>query len=306
MISRAYEYIDTGQIDKFLSPHPRADPPGWGAGRPRGVGLSAHDLCITRGGSVAMKRSRVWKLMAGLTVLAVVGAGCGDDDDADTSSDDTADEEASGEFEDYCTVARELDEQEDFPSIEQLEELRDTAPDEISEEIETVVDAFAAAGDDFFAAFEEPGVEEAFGVIEPFEVENCGIEHDADEEEEQDPSVTELDPAAARVDVAATDYAFGFTPPAAGRTSFVMANQGQERHVMLLFLAPEGATTQEVLESEGDLAVAQYESDSAAAGEEAVLTADIVPGEWSMICYIPDAEGTPHFDLGMQETFTVG
>jgi uncharacterized cupredoxin-like copper-binding protein len=86
-----------------------------------------------------------------------------------------------------------------------------------------------------------------------------------------------------------------------------MANEGVERHVMLLFRKAPGASTEDVLESEGDEGVEEeWESESAAAGEEAVLTADLVAGDYGMICYIPDPEGKPHFMLGMIEEFTIG
>ena len=221
---------------------------------------------------------------------------------------DDAAGEIDPEFADYCATAVELDEQEAFPSAEQLEKLRANAPEEIADEVGVVVDAFLAAGDDPFAAFEAPGVDEAFEVIDPFEGEHCGIEQDDEEDgEDQDPSVTQLDPAATRIDVTATDYAFELSAaPTAGRTSFVMTNKGAQRHVMLLFRKSPGATTEEVLESEGDEGTEQeWESDTAAADEEAVLTADLVPGDYGLICYISSAGGKPHFMLGMTEEFTV-
>ena len=253
--------------------------------------------------------SKRWTVAVSAAVaLGLIAAGCGDDDDAAEATTTPAAEEGAidPEFASYCEIAIELDEQEDFPTPEQLETIRERAPEEIKDEANVVVDAFLAAGDDPFAAFEDPAVEEAFGPIEAFEAEHCGIEQE--DEEEQDPSVTVLDPEAARVDVTATDYAFALDPaaPAAGRTSFVMTNEGAERHVMYLFRLSEGSTIDEALASEGDEGVEEdFESDFAANGEEAVLTADLVSGEYGLICYVPDAEGTPHYELGMQEAFTV-
>lgn len=231
--------------------------------------------------------------------------------DAEGDGGDGVDEAAvNPEFADYCAIAAVIDSQDNFPSSEQMEELRSLAPAEIADEVALVVDAFVAAGDDPFAAFETPGVEDAFTPIEAFETRECGIGGDdgnEDEESDQDPSVTELDPAAARIDVTATDHAFEFgSTPAAGPTSFVMKNEGQERHVMLLFRLSEGFTVDEVLESDGDDGFEEeFESDTAAAGEESVLTVDLVAGEYGMICYIPDADGKPHFMLGMQKSFTI-
>ena len=258
-----------------------------------------------------MVRNRRWTIAVSAAVaLGLIAAGCGDDDDADDTT--TTEAEAAGddidpEFADYCALAIELDEQPNFASSEQLEEIRDLAPDEIADEINLVVDKFLAAGDDPGAVFDDPEVGAAFEPIEAFEAEHCGIEQD-DETDDQDPSVTVLDPEAARVDVTATDYAFAFDPesPSAGKTSFVMVNEGAERHLMLLYQVEEGSTFDEVLEAQGDEGVAQeFESATAANGEEAVLTVDLVAGEYGMICYLPNAEGKPHVALGMSKAFTV-
>ena len=246
--------------------------------------------------------TRTARALVAVTALAMVATACGDDDDdAASGGEDT---------EAFCDIARELNDQEDFPSLEQLEEYGRTAPEEIREATDLVVREFTKATEagDVFAAFEAPGMDEAFeDVIEPYETEECGIEREDEEEEpDQDASVTSLDPAATRVDVGATEYAFAFTPPTAGRTSFVMTNQGAERHVMYLFRLSEGKTVEDVAASQGEEGFEEdWESDTAAAGEEAVLTADLVAGDYGMICYIPDPEGTEHYELGMEETFTI-
>jgi len=251
---------------------------------------------------------KVWR-RAGATALAmamVVAAGCGDD------------EESSGDVEAYCDIARELDQQEDFPSEEQLGEIRDTAPEEIKTEIDTVVAALLEgieAGDPA-AAFGDPEVEESFGPIEEFEAAECGIGGDEDEEEEegaeQDPAATEVDPAATRVDVTATEYAFDFEATAAGPTSFVMTNEGEESHLMAISRLAEGATLEQALAAEDpeaagllDESFTDLESDVANPGEEVVLTGDLEAGTYAMICYLPNEEGEPHLMLGMAKEFTV-
>ena len=55
-----------------------------------------------------------------------------------------------------------------------------------------------------------------------------------------------------------------------------------------------------------EFVVAEYESDVASSGEEAVLTVDLTAGSWAMICYLPTADGTPHYEEGMAVPFTVG
>ncbi len=224
-----------------------------------------------------------WKALVGVSALALMAGACGDDEDeASTATtaeevDDAAEEEESTESEEagegadseYCQLSAELEEQESFPTNEQLEEIDAVAPEEISEEISLVVDAFLAANEagDPGAAFADPAVEEAFGPIEAYDVDVCGFEDDGDDEEgsEQDPSVTEVDPDAAQVAVTATEYAFDFDAPSAGPTSFTMTNDGEETHVMLVAKLAEGATLEDALASEGDdeFVEEEFESDIA-------------------------------------------
>jgi uncharacterized cupredoxin-like copper-binding protein len=119
--------------------------------------------------------------------------------------------------------------------------------------------------------------------------------------------VTELDPDATRVDVAATDFAFhADLPTTAGRYSFVMANEGEAPHIMILIQLAEGATLAEVAASEGEEGVAaSFESELATPGAEAVLTTDLTPGTWILVCPLPGPAGQTHADLGMVHEFTV-
>lgn len=233
---------------------------------------------------------------------------CGLEEDGDGEDEEVS---IAPEHAEYCGISKTLDEQESFPTVEQLEAIKAAAPEEIAEAVTTVADAFIAATEagDIGAAFEDPEVEAAFEVIEPFDEEKCGISSGEDDEEEQDPASKELDPEAARVDVTATEFAFDFAASyPAGRTSFVMTNAGEQRHVLDLFLIEEGKTLDDVKESEGEEGIVdgtELSSDTAAAGEEAVLTVDLVPGEYGYICYLPTPEGESHIDLGMIGSFTV-
>jgi hypothetical protein len=138
---------------------------------------------LTKGGLVAA--------LFGVTMLL---AACGDDDDdavtattteasdatTTTAADDTtttAVDEVNAEFAEYCGLAREVDEQPNFPTAEQLEELRDLAPDEIAEEAQIVVAGFLEAieGGDFTTAFDDPEVGANLEAINAFDAEECGI-----------------------------------------------------------------------------------------------------------------------------------
>ena len=253
-----------------------------------------------------------WRMVAAGFMAVTLLASCGGDDDDETTTDTVAEEQeqaAGGDAEAYCEAARRLDEQESFPTAEQLDELAATAPEEIADDVAFVAERLKEGieSGDPAAAFGDPEVEERLMPIEDFEAQECGLGGGEEDEVEQDPSVTELDPEAARSDVVATEYAFEFAPPAAGRTSLVMDNQGEESHVMLVARLAEGATLDQALEADdpGEFVEEEYESDIAAPGEEAVVTADLTAGEWAMVCYLPTVEGEPHFALGMAETFTV-
>jgi len=104
---------------------------------------------LSRGGRLA--------LVAGAMSMASLGlVACGDDGGGDVTA--------------YCDLSAELDTQESFPTDEQLDEIASLAPDEISEEADTVVETFKAEGE---AGFEDPAVQEAFVSIEEYEAENC-------------------------------------------------------------------------------------------------------------------------------------
>ncbi len=258
-----------------------------------------------------MLRSRMFRRWtAAVAVLALVAAGCGDDDDESTGDDAGQEAAAGGDVEAYCAIAAELDSQEEFPSAEQLAALAEAAPEAIKADVEFVVERFTAAieAGDPASAFADPEVEEHFEPIEEFETTECGLGDDEDEGAEQDPSVTELDPSATQVAVSATEYDFTFSAPGAGRTSFVMTNDGEEAHLMDLAKLVEGATLEEALQADdaSELIAEEYESDIAAAGEEAVLTVELTEGDWALVCYLPAPDGEPHLLKGMAVPFTVG
>jgi len=116
-----------------------------------------------------MRRFDVRKATVALAALALAGSGalvaCGDDDDD------------GGDLAAYCELSAELDEQETFPSDEQLDEIADLAPAEIADEADLAAERLQEDGEE---AFDDPEVEEAFISIEEFEGENCDGEQDSD------------------------------------------------------------------------------------------------------------------------------
>lgn len=124
-------------------------------------------------------RSRRVKALAAACALGLLATACGDDDDTEAATgDETATtlaegEPAAGQLDEYCAATAELDSQDEPPTAEQMEEIKDLAPEEIASEVELVADAFIAADGDMGAVFADPAVEENLGTIEDWEAENC-------------------------------------------------------------------------------------------------------------------------------------
>ena len=266
-----------------------------------------------------MRFRSLTRVAAPLLALSLVAYGCGDDDDGDDedAAATTTTEGAAGENAELCALAEDLFEQEDFPSAAQIEQYVELAPPELEEATSIAGPPVIAADGEtvaFFNAIAEDDVEEAVAEIDEWERENCGIDHEPPYPAE----VNEIDPDATRVDVAAAgsdgNYTFDFDEPIpAGRVSFVLTNPTDEAHFMFLTRILEGHTLQEALEFEGDPQEAgitedgKYDSGLAAPGgeDEEVLTDDLVPGSWAMLCFVSSADGTPHALNGMATPFTV-
>ncbi|CAN5209920.1 hypothetical protein BH18ACT4_BH18ACT4_04790 [soil metagenome] len=122
-----------------------------------------------------MRPRTTGRIAAGVAVLALVAAGCGDDDETSSGSTDTSTAEASSD--EYCDLSRELDEQENLPTAEQLEALQDAAPDEIADGVDLIIPILleAVGEGEPTAALEDPALDESQMAIEAFEAEECGI-----------------------------------------------------------------------------------------------------------------------------------
>jgi uncharacterized cupredoxin-like copper-binding protein len=259
-------------------------------------------------------------LLGGVAVALL--AACGDDDDSTapttvvkapaTTAAGTAAGSGPGTTQpvpnDVCALAKQIDEQEDLPTAAQLQKYKELAPDEIKGDVNKAADALLAAGDDTIAKFNALGnddVEAAIVKIDAFETKNCGIEH---EEDELPPGTTkEKEDGAQQVTVTGREYSFDMpTDVKAGRTTFTLDNKGQEAHVLVIFKLGEGVTLDQAMQSNsGEGVEGQWGSDIAARGETEELTFDLTPGNYGAICFVPDAQGQPHFMLGMQKEFTV-
>lgn len=258
-------------------------------------------------------RTRRIALVLAVCGFVLVGAACSSDDEAGSTTTSSAsttapsapeDGSAAGadpQFAELCELATEVNEQDGPPTAAQLEQYATLAPEDLRPAVERLAAAFTSAGDDLGAVFGNADNAAALDQITEFEATTCGLGT------VQDPGVSEVDPDATRVDVVATDHHFEADfPTAAGRYSFVVTNDGAEPHMAILARLEDGVSVEDALASDGEEGVAEsFESEVVPPGAEAVVTADLGPGNWVLLCPIPDAEGTPHVALGMVHDFTV-
>lgn len=117
------------------------------------------------------------------------------------------------------------------------------------------------------------------------------------------------------VAIAAADYSFDAPDTLeAGWTRLTMSNQGQELHHAQLVrleegktMADLGAAVQAMEEGGGIPEWVGFEGGPSLAvpGGRTSAVANLQPGNYVLLCLMPDAEGTPHLALGMAKPITV-
>ena len=118
-------------------------------------------------------------------------------------------------------------------------------------------------------------------------------------------------PGAASIDVEIGDRSFSLDERTVSGPDVVLrgTNISDEDHEMLVLRLASGYTTADLLRASGpDLPreVTFIGAATVTAGDEGDLVlVDLDPGEYTLVCLFPDAEGIPHLAQGMEETFTV-
>ena len=271
-------------------------------------------------GSAPGRRAPSARLAAFGTCTALLLTACGNDDtgavDAarsttpPTTAQDGGDAPGTSDDE-YCALAQEVFDQRDFPSATQLTRYQSLAPEAIQDAVTVAAPPLIEADSrpvEFWIAFGDDAVEEAIFAIDEFEAETCGVDHD----DNPDPVLDEQPEEGAHVvRVAARDYAFEIEGDVgAGRTSFVLANDGATAHFLVLQRILQG-TLEEALAFEGDpeaeglVEVLGFSGVAAPGGDLEVVTADLETGDYALVCFVPDASFTPHAQLGMTLPFSV-
>jgi hypothetical protein len=247
-------------------------------------------------------------------VLALLLGGCADDGDGGSASatrnpTSAAATAVGSTAPELCELVAELSELEGFPSIDQLERYQQLAPEPIAAAANQVTEPLIAVNGDpvaSYIALADDDVEAAEAELLAFEAETCETAH-SDTTPLPAGATREIEQDATRVDVNATDYAFHLGDVAAGRTSFVLTNDGAEAHVLEILELADGVTLDQALEADGDSGtlVGYWQTNLAAPGDDETVTFDVEPGNYALVCFIPTADGTPHLMHGMQHEFTV-
>ena len=131
-------------------------------------------------------------------------------------------------------------------------------------------------------------------------------------QEEQNPAITaetETE-AAASIEVQAAEYEFSgipeTLPPA--ETTFAFENVGEEPHELSVALVTSDLSLDDLLklpEEEVDQNIEDAGHVSAKPGGSREMVIDLEPGRYAYVCFVPDADGTPHAFLGMAGEFEV-
>ncbi|MDT0276961.1 hypothetical protein [Blastococcus goldschmidtiae] len=183
------------------------------------------------------------------------------------------------------------------PSLEEAEE---TAPEEVSEDVDTLVSQIRQVletGDDSMLISEEFLTADA--AVDEYMIDNCGYE---------------------QIEATGVDYEYEGLPDTvpAGTVAVTFNNEGEEVHEIGLVRINEGVT-QSIEEL---LALPEEEAMSMATfvgvafadpGQSDTTFMEMEPGRYAAVCFVPEGtthidmpgEGAPHFTLGMVGEFTV-
>jgi len=108
------------------------------------------------------------------------------------------------------------------------------------------------------------------------------------------------------------DYGFQFSQPlAAGRQTIRVKNAAEQAHEVVILKLQPGKKPSDVLawmeKMEGPPPGALIGGTTPMArGEENIITLDLAPGDYGLICFAPDAkDGKPHIAHGMVSQFTI-
>ena len=111
----------------------------------------------------------------------------------------------------------------------------------------------------------------------------------------------------ADITVSGGDYSFDVPETVeAGETVIEFKNDGAEAHEMALVKLNEGASLEDVLAAQGPPPAAFIGGvQGIEPGARALASVNLDAGNYGLLCFFANAEGAPHFTLGMMTTFKV-
>lgn len=143
-----------------------------------------------------------------------------------------------------------------------------------------------------------------------------------DEPEQPEAIATAADDGENVLTITERDYEFEVSgQPVAGTLTVDVTNEGEEWHEIVMAKLQDGKTLDDVrtaLEEAGEDEdpFAEFADDSGTVIDDLggsqfpgtsyrITGSSIVAGEYALICFVPNAEGKPHFSLGMVSEFTI-
>lgn len=269
------------------------------------------------------------RILAVVAGIALVGAGCGDDDGDDNgasvttgratttqraATSTTAGDRPAGDTAEFCDALIEVDaafaaggpEGPDPAQVQPaMQNAQQTAPDEISEEVDRIIQlvgqAFASPdaepSDEVFAEIDQLDTE-----IDDYALENCEFEE---------------------LEITGIDYAYTGVPSTldAGQYALTFTNDSEsgEAHEAIVLRRNAGVTEsfEDILAADDpEEALTKVTIAGAAFADEQGGTdttfVDLEEGEYAVVCFIPvgstggeEGEGPPHLTRGMIAQFEV-
>ena len=139
----------------------------------------------------------------------------------------------------------------------------------------------------------------------------CGDDDDEDSAATEAATTTEASTDATTVDVTGTEYSFELSAtPTADTQEVTYTNDGEEAHDLIFVKLAEGATLDEAFEAQGRKGTTEEEIGTTFAqpgqsGKPIEVKKPLDAGTYAMVCTLQTADGEFHYDLGMQEEFTI-
>ncbi len=99
-------------------------------------------------------------------------------------------------------------------------------------------------------------------------------------------------------------------PPALGETTFTLRNEGKEKHELIVFKLKTDRSAKKVLglpQKEGRKLMEEVGGTFAKPGARGhkPIRAELTPGVYALVCFVPTPDGIPHFAKGMVEEIIV-